>query len=285
MEGMCARADRERQTSPVPYAVQPMSRRARLVVAYDGAPFHGFAENDGVATVVGTLREAIELVTRGPVVLTGAGRTDAGVHGWGQVVSLDLPDDVDPTALAHRVNRLCEPHIVVRRAEWAPPDPTNPDGRFDARFSASWRHYRYTIVNTPTANPFLAATAWHVHEPLDLRSMILACDPLIGEHDFTSFCRKPKVPDDQPPASLVRIVQEASWQRVDDTPMLRLEIRGSAFCHQMVRSIVGLLVDVGRGRRSAGDVMAVLLARDRAAAGTVAPPHGLCLWEVGYPTL
>jgi tRNA pseudouridine38-40 synthase len=274
-----------------------MSRRARLVVAYDGAPFHGFAENAGVATVAGTLREAIERVTRGPVVLTGAGRTDAGVHGWGQVVSLDLPDDVDPAALAHRVNRLCEPHIVVRRAEWAPPDPSNPDGRFDARFSASWRHYRYTIVNTSTAIPFLAATAWHVHEPLDLRSMILACDPLIGEHDFTSFCRKPPILHDpqaagalEHPPTMVRDVLLARWSKVawDERPdgepeLLRFEIRATAFCHQMVRSIVGLLVDVGRGRRSAGDVMAVLLARDRAAAGTVAPPHGLCLWEVGYP--
>src|SRR4051812_40149051 len=130
MERMCARLTSDRQTWPVPYAVQPMSRRARLVVAYDGAPFHGFAENAGVATVCGTLREAIERVTRCPVALTGAGRTDAGVHGWGQVVSLDLPDDIDPTTLAHRVNRLCEPHIVVRRAQWAPADPSNADGWF-----------------------------------------------------------------------------------------------------------------------------------------------------------
>ncbi len=172
--------------------------------------------------------------------------------------------------------------------------PWHPDGQFDARFSATWRHYRYTISNTPTANPFLAATAWHVHEALDLRSMILACDPLIGEHDFTSFCRKPPVLRDagsaavlEHPPTMVRRVLLARWttvawdERADGAPeLLRFEIRATAFCHQMVRSIVGLLVDVGRGRRTAGEVRGVLLARATArAAGPGRPARS------GYPDL
>ena len=107
-----------------------MPRRARLTVAYDGTSFHGFAENDGVRTVMGDLRDAVERVVRGPVELVGAGRTDAGVHGWGQVVSCDLPDDTDLQALVRRINRMCGPAVVARAATWA----ESPD--FSARFSA-----------------------------------------------------------------------------------------------------------------------------------------------------
>ena len=180
--------------------------------------------------------------------------------------------------LVRRLNKLCAPGIAVRDAAWV-------DDGFDARFSATYRHYRYDIWNAPTPNPLLAGRAWFVPQPLARWAMTAACDPLIGEHDFTSFCRKPKVGDGEPEPSMVRRVLSARWTALDHDAHLRFEIRATAFCHQMVRSIVGLLVDVGRGRRSAGDVMAVLLARDRAGAGAVAPPHGLCLWEVGYPTL
>ncbi len=253
--------------------------RVALVVAYDGAGFHGFAENVGVRTVMGELRAAIERVTGNPVELTGAGRTDAGVHGWGQVVSGDLPATVDLENLVHRLNRMCGPEIAVRSARWAAAD-------FDARFSAVWRHYRYTVVNTPYAHPLRAATAWHVPQPLNLRAMQLGCDALIGEHDFSSFCRAPKVRDGDPTPSLVRRVQLARWTALrgdDEDGVLLFEIRANAFCHQMVRSIVGTLVDAGLGRIRAGEMRSIMLRRDRAAAGQVAPPHGLCLWEVGYP--
>ena len=140
-----------------------MSRRARLIVAYDGTLFHGFAENGDVRTVVGVLREAMEKVVRQPVELVGAGRTDAGVHAWGQVVSCDLPDDIDLDALERRVNRMCSPEVVVRSTAWA----ESPE--FSARFSATWRHYRYHVWNAPQANPFLAPTSWHVVQPLSLR--------------------------------------------------------------------------------------------------------------------
>ncbi len=248
--------------------------RARLTVAYDGTRFHGFAPNDGVETVVGTLRDALSRLAREPVELTGAGRTDAGVHGWGQVVSVDLPAGTDLDAVQHRVNRMLGPTIVIRDTAWV-------GDEFDARFSARWRHYRYHVWTDPVPNPFNASTAWFLGRPLDLDAMRLACDPLIGEHDFGSFCRKPKVSAGAAEPSLVRRVLLARWGEPEPS-LLRFEIRANAFCHQMVRSIVGLLVEVGEHKRTAGEITTILRARDRAAAGRVAPPHGLVLWEVGY---
>jgi tRNA pseudouridine38-40 synthase len=231
--------------------------------------------------VAGTLIEALEKVLGHPVELTCAGRTDAGVHGWGQVVSFDSwPSERKPHRLTDgtvkaAINGLCGPSIVVR-------DLTIADrGDFSARFDATARRYRYTVLNREVPDPFLAATSWHVPRPLDLVRMQAACDPLIGEHDFTSFCRRPK---DQPDASLTRRVLDARWE-VDEAAgegVLRFWIEATAFCHQMVRAITGTLVDAGLGKRTPADVMAALRAKDRSAAGPVAPPHGLCLWEVLY---
>jgi len=252
--------------------------RVRLLVAYDGSGFHGFARNRDVPTVAGALTDAIERVLGAEVVLTAAGRTDTGVHAWGQVVSFDAPaEGLDLERLQRSVNGLCGPAIAVRSAEIAAPD-------FDARFSAIWRRYRYTILNEPVPDPFLAATSWSIAAPLDLRALRLACDPLIGEHDFSSFCRRPKLPEGAPRATLVRRILSARWDEVGDDGrrLLRFEITATAFCHQMVRSIVGTLAEVGLGRRSAGSIMGTLRAKDRARAAQPAPPHGLCLWEVGF---
>jgi tRNA pseudouridine38-40 synthase len=246
--------------------------RVKMVVAYDGGPFRGFAENAGVPTVAGTLRAALERVLRTEVELTGAGRTDTGVHAWGQVASFDAPaDGLDLARLQRSVNGLCGPAIVVRSVEVAAPD-------FDARFSARWRQYRYRILNRDVPDPFLAPTTWYVEPSLDLHLLTLACDPLIGEHDFSSFCRRRRGDVEQ---TLVRRVLDARWS-IPEPDIVQFEIEATAFCHQMVRSIVGLLVEVGQGRRTPGDVMEVLRARDRSRAGQLAPPHGLCLWEVGY---
>jgi tRNA pseudouridine38-40 synthase len=252
--------------------------RLRLTIAYDGTPYHGFAANAGVPTVEGTLGPTLERILGHPVELSVAGRTDRGVHAWGQVVSFDTTrtgDEVDLDGLRRSVNRMCGGTIVVREATVATPD-------FDARFSASWRRYRYTIVNRPVPDPFRRTTAWWLDSPLDLTVMRLACDPIIGEHDFSSFCRRPRAGPDRREPSLVRRVTDARWDDEGDG-MLRFEIQATAFCHQMVRSIVGTHVDVGLGRRRAGEVAGVIRARDRHAAGQVAPPHGLCLWAVGYP--
>jgi tRNA pseudouridine38-40 synthase len=253
----------------------PELARARFVVAYHGARFRGFAPNHGVRTVMGELSAAVARVVRRPVELTGAGRTDAGVHAWGQVVSGDLPATIDLGDLARRLNQLCAPDIAVRALQWADPG-------FDARFSATWRRYHYHVWNDPAPNPLLADVVWHVPRRLDLAAMQAALPPLAGQHDFASFCRKPKVDDDHPLPSMVRIVHELSWERIDDSPMLRFEIRGSAFCHQMVRSIVGTTVDMGIGRLHPTHMPTILAAQDRSAAGSVAPPTGLVLWDVGY---
>jgi tRNA pseudouridine38-40 synthase len=253
--------------------------RVRMVVAYDGAPFHGFAVNAGVATVAGTLERTIERVIGHPVALTGAGRTDRGVHAWGQVISFDAPARVlDLASLQRSINQLCGGSIVVRHASIVDTD-------FDARFSARARVYRYTIVNRPVPDPFLAGTAWWIEQPLDVRPMRLACDPLIGEHDFGSFCRRPKPRSsdgrEAGDASLVRRVLDARWDVLDDD-ILRFTIEATAFCHQMVRSVVGTLVEVGHGKKRAGDMAGILRAKDRSRAGQLAPAHGLCLWEVFY---
>jgi len=248
--------------------------RVRMTVAYDGTGFSGFAPNPGVKTVGGTLRTSLERILRHEVPITCAGRTDAGVHGWGQVVSFDADAATDLPALVRSLNRMCAPAIVVRDAAFV-------DADFDARRSARWRSYRYTVLNTPTPNPLLARTVWHVPEPLDLSVMRLGCDALIGTHDFTSFCRKPKVPGGDEAPSMVREVKDARWHDLGDG-LLRFDIIASSFCQQMVRAIVGTLVDMGLGRRTPGEMRSILEARDRAAASGVAPAHGLVLWEVGY---
>jgi tRNA pseudouridine38-40 synthase len=226
-------------------------------------------------TVAGTLVEALAKVLGEPVELTCAGRTDAGVHAWGQVVSFDAPADrFDPVAVQRSLNRLCGPSIVVREAAVAAAD-------FDARHSAVGRTYRYTVLNRPVPDPFLAHLAWHVETPLDIDLLRLGCDPLVGEHDFSAFCRQAKRRDGQP-VSLVRAVRSAGWSDLDDG-RLRFEVTANAFCHQMVRSLVGTLVDVGTGRRHAGQLLGILASGSRAAAGPLAPPQGLCLWQVHYP--
>jgi tRNA pseudouridine38-40 synthase len=259
----------------LPAAPQGPLVRVRLTVAYDGRSFHGVAPNHGVRTVGGTLIEALERILRVPVRLSMAGRTDAGVHAWGQVLSFDAPaDGLDVESLQRSLNKLCGPAIAVREVAVV-------DDDFDARHSAIGRCYRYTVLNRPVPDPFLAATAWHVEQPLELAAMRLACDPLIGEHDFSSFCRKPRVPEGVT-YTMTRRVRDARWLDLGNG-VLRFDIEASAFCQQMVRAVVGTLVDVGLGRKRAGDVRGILEARDRSRAGDLAPAHGLCLWQVLYP--
>lgn len=244
----------------------------RLTVAYDGTEFHGFAAQPDQRTVEGVLHDTLaRVLRRDDLALTCAGRTDAGVHAWGQVVSLPLPADVelDTEQLARAVTRQLGPEVVVR-------DAVLVDAPFDARHDAHRRGYRYTIVNRRVPDPFLARTSWWVPDPLDLSRLRLGADPFLGEHDFATFCRK-----GPPGSSTVRRVLESSWHDLGDG-VLRYDITATAFCWQMVRSIVGTLVDVGTGKLRAGEILGLLRACDRNAAGRVAPPQGLCLWEVGY---
>ena len=220
------------------------------------------------------LPERLSRVVREPVELTCAGRTDRGVHAWGQVVSVDLPADTDLDGLHRSLLKLCGPAIVVREVTAAEPD-------FDARFSARARTYRYTVLNRAVPDPFLARTAWHVAAPLRMELLSLACDPFLGEHDFSAFCRRPKVAPGSDPVSLVRRVQSARWSDLGED-VLRLEITATAFCHQMVRSIVGTMVSAGHGHIKAGQIRGILHSGERANAAPIAPPLGLCLWHVEY---
>lgn len=244
--------------------------RVKLVVAYDGTGFHGWAEQPEVRTVEGVLTRALERFLRHPPArLSCAGRTDAGVHAWGQVVSFDADPGLDPWRLQSAVNGALAPEVVVRAADVVEP-------AFDARRSACWRAYRYTVLNRPVTDPFLAGYAWWVPTPLDVRALRLGADPFVGEHDFASFCRQG--PEG---STTTRRVLESRWHDLGDG-VLRYDIRATAFCWQMVRSIVGTLVEVGTGKKRPGELMGILRAKNRSHASSPAPPEGLCLWEVGY---
>lgn len=266
-------------------------RRVRLVVAYNGGPFHGFAVNPKVATIAGVLGDALQQIFQTQVPLVSAGRTDAGVHATAQVISCDIAADCDLAVLRRQLNSLCGPEIIVKDIAWAPSD-------FHARFSAIWRHYQYFVYNADFPDPFKFDSSWHVISPLNLHAMQLACDPIIGTHDFSAFCRRPK-PDIEPDLegpettdatgeimrekSLRRFVMQASWRQAGES-MLRFDIRANAFCHQMVRSLVGTFVEIGARKRPSSDMMALIRSGDRAEASQLAPPQGLFLTEVGYPS-
>ena len=205
-------------------------QRIKLTVAYDGTDFHGFAEQREQRTVAGVLRDAIERIARREVPLTCAGRTDTGVHAWGQVVHVDVPTGVAPDRLAKSLHSMLAPEVVVRHAEVVSSD-------FDARFSATSRVYRYTVVNREVADPFSVRTAWWVERPLDLRRLRAGADAFIGTHDFSAFCRDKKDPN----ATNIRRIIDSTWTDLGDG-MLRFEIEGTAFCWQMVRSVVGTVV-------------------------------------------
>jgi tRNA pseudouridine38-40 synthase len=190
------------------------------------------------------------------------------VHARRQVVTFDTPrNDIDPPRLRRSLDRLCGPEITITSVA---PVPTE----FDARFSAISRTYRYTILRTPLADPLRRHTVWHIAEDLDFEAMNAAAQEFLGLHDFGSFCRR------HVRRSLERNVMSAAWSHRDD--LLIFEIVASSYCHQMVRSVVGTMVEVGLGKRRVGEVAGIIAARDRHAAPTIAPPHGLCLWDVTY---
>lgn len=250
-------------------------RNARFTVAYDGTDFRGFAISAGVRSVLGELTTTLERIVRVPVELTGSGRTDAGVHAWGQVVTGRLPVETDLDRVTMSVNQMLRPEVALRDPAWV-------DDDFSARFSATSRSYRYEVWNDPAPNPLLARHVWHVGRSLDIESMNRAAADLVGDHDFSSFCRRPKPGPGYDEPRLVRRLLAARWERVEGSALLRFEITATSFCHQMVRSIVGTLVDVGAGRRTADSIPATLAALDRNSAGQVAPPTGLTLWAVSF---
>jgi tRNA pseudouridine38-40 synthase len=240
----------------------------RLDLAYLGGGFHGWAAQPGVRTVAGELAQALQRITGEQVTLSVAGRTDAGVHARAQVASFVLARPATEPKLVNGLNSLLAPEVAVASCRLV------EDG-FHARFSACWRSYRYRVLTSSTPDPFQAATTWHHPGRLDLAAMDGAVRQLVGEHDFSSFCRVP------PGGTARRRVLGAGWT-MDGDHVAVFAIAANSFCHQMVRSVVGLSTEVGRGRVNADAMPDIILSRDRSAARRVAPPHGLTLWKVGY---
>jgi len=239
-----------------------------LVIGYDGKDFHGFQRQKGLRTVQEELESTLTILLGHPVSVKSAGRTDAGVHAEGQVVSFwtncPIPTDRFPLAL----NSLLPSDIVVKRAR-------EVGQNFHPRFDATSRVYRYLIDNRPTPSILLKRYAWHIPKPLDIASMRQAANYLVGVHDFASFHAS-----GSDLGSTVREMKRITVVKRDGVIAITME--ANAFLYHMARIIVGTLVEIGLGRRKPEDMEAILKARDRTVAGKTAPPHGLCLMQVKY---
>lgn len=256
--------------------------RLRLDLSYDGGGFRGWARQLGLRTVQGDVEDALALVLRlDRVPLTVAGRTDTGVHARGQVAHLDVDPDVlaavvgrgrdtPVDAVRRRVNGVLGPDVHVRAVSEA------PEG-FDARFSASWRRYAYRIADHPQAvDPLTRGHVLLWPRPLDLEAMNTACEQLLGEHDFASFCRRKEG------RTTTRTLRELHWRRGEDG-VATATVVADAFCHHMVRSLVGCLLPVGEGQHPTSWPAEALSARTRLLGIPTARALGLTLEEVGYP--
>jgi len=247
-------------------------RTLRLDLAYEGTWYHGFGIQPGRLTIQEVVEEALARSLGEQVRVTAAGRTDAGVHASGQVVSFATRGRLSPSQLVRAANAHLPDDIVVEAAAEMPP-------AFDARRSALKRHYRYLIWNHPRPNLWLRRWTWHQSDRLDLAAMNVAAGCLIGEHDFASFVGGMA----QEPAgrSTIRTVERTSWWR--DGDLIGFEITANAFLRHMVRGIVGTLLLVGRGRLDSAQLQKIVVAADRRLSGPNAPAHGLILVRVTYP--
>ncbi len=252
--------------------------RWRLDVAYDGTAFAGWATQPGQRTVAGELERWITTVLRldPPATLVCAGRTDAGVHARGQVAQLDVPDDLGtgPEELRRRLARVLPADLVVASVRPAP-------AGFDARFAAVWRRYVYRIADDETPrDPLLRGFVQDLPGALDLDRVAAVAPALLGLHEFAAFCRR------RDGATTIRTLLDLRAERVADGTLagvVEVTVRADAFCHSMVRSLVGALVAVADGRRDAAWLVGLLGAPAREPSVTVLPARGLTLEEVGYP--
>lgn len=243
--------------------------RYKLTIEYDGAPFVGWQRQDNGPSIQAVMEDAIFAFCGARAAVHGAGRTDAGVHARGQVAHFDLSEDKPVETIRAALNFHLKPHpVVVVSAEAAAPD-------FHARFSATWRRYRYRILNRRAPPALDRGQLWHVGVALDDAAMADAASVLVGRHDFNSFrstaCQA---------ASALRTLDLLEVLRDGDE--IRIDVGARSFLHNQVRILVGTLQLVGRGQWTRRDVEKALAARDRTRAGPTAPPHGLCFMEVRY---
>jgi tRNA pseudouridine38-40 synthase len=270
----------------VPDEVRTSVPTFKITLAYDGTGFVGWQRQAAGTSIQGLLEDALRDLDQRDVPVAGAGRTDAGVHALGQVASFTLDRLIEPATLVRAVNARLPASVRIVNAEQV-------DASFHARFCAVRKTYWYRIWNARPMSPFERAHAWHVPEPLDVRSMMRAADHLAGRHDFSAF---------QAAGSSVRSSERELFHssvRADRTlpehglgfnastragrgALIVYEVSGDGFLRHMVRAIVGSLVEVGRGRRPAEWMAEVLESRDRRAAGPTAPPQGLVLFSVEY---
>ena len=254
-----------------------MTVRVRLDLSYDGTDFAGWAIQRAQRTVQGELTEALARVTRTDVTLTVAGRTDAGVHAAGQVAHLDLPEEIWETlrpSLVRRLSGVLPGDVRLRAAVRAHPS-------FDARFAALRRRYTYRVTDAPWgAEPLRRRDTLAWPRALDLDAMRAAAEQLRGEHDFAAFCRR------REGATTIRALEEFRWEVSSEGPgrVLEAHLAADAFCHSMVRSLIGALLAVGEGRKPADWPASLLRLPERAGGVHVAPPHGLTLMAVEYPS-
>ncbi|HXG15084.1 MAG TPA: tRNA pseudouridine(38-40) synthase TruA [Calidithermus sp.] len=244
------------------------ARVLRLVLAYDGTAYAGWQRQPDRPTVQGSLLEAAGRVLGPGIRVTGASRTDAGVHAVGQVVSVRTDSALPVEAVVRALNAGLPPDIRVLAAAEA-------DAGFDARRSARGKRYLYLIDNAPVASPLLRRYAWHVRRPLDVPAMRAALGTVRGRHDFSAFCAAAGL--DSSPVCHVRAVHVVHRRR-----RVAVVISADRFVHHMVRNLVGSAVAVGQGRREPGWLASVLASRDRRRAGPTAPAHGLTLLRVLY---
>jgi tRNA pseudouridine38-40 synthase len=243
-------------------------RHIKLVIGYDGTDFHGFQRQKGLRTVQEELERTLTSLLGHPVSVKAAGRTDAGVHAEGQVVSFWTSYPIPVERLPVVLNGLLPPDIVAKEAKEVSPD-------FHPRFDATSRVYRYLIDNRPVPAALLRRYAWHVPEPLDVEAMRSASQHLIGVHDFASFHAS-----GSDLGSTVREMKRIVISKRNGIISITLE--ANSFLYHMARIIVGTLVEIGLGERHPDEMREILMVRDRSAAGKTAPPHGLCLMQVKY---
>jgi tRNA pseudouridine38-40 synthase len=243
-------------------------RRLKLILEYEGTAYHGWQVQPGLLTIQGILQAALARIAGTPVQVTGAGRTDAGVHALGQVASFSADLRLDPPSLRRALNATLPHDIVVCQAEEAPAD-------FDARRSARSKTYRYTLLRRDYPSAWLGRHTLYVPTPLNADAMAEAAKAVIGTHDFSAFragtctARTP-----------VRTVLDAVWRTEGD--LWHFEITANAFLQHMVRILLGTLLEVGRGKRAPSEIATILASRDRRRAGKTALPNGLCLVKVQY---
>ncbi|WP_194397496.1 tRNA pseudouridine(38-40) synthase TruA [Microbacterium atlanticum] len=266
--------------------------RIRLDIAYDGTHFRGWARQPGLRTVQETLESALARVIGGDPRLVVAGRTDAGVHATGQVAHVDLDDAQQARMLARHARAGAGPQTADDRAaalaarisgvvgaysDVAVPRSLIAPAGFDARFSAVWRRYEYRIGDAITGyDPLERHRTTAVRAPLDVEAMDAAARALVGLHDFAAYCK----PREE--ATTIRTLLEFDWHR-DDVGVLVANVKADAFCHSMVRALVGACVAVGEGRLDVDDVVDIRDGRERVPEVKVLAARGLTLTEVGYP--